>query len=109
MTGFDDRKKVQETKFAQEEQNKFKICARRRKLLALWAAEITGMDEEDSLNYAIEIVKYGIDHDSFDQVLDKLITDAAKRGAAMDKDQLTKKNAEFAELAKKQVLEQTNS
>lgn len=105
MTGFDDRKKAQERKLAQEGEINFKIEARRRKLLALWAAEMTGMNEQESLEYAIEVVKFGVENNSFEKVMKKIIDDASQRQAAIDEEQLKQKNAEFAVLAKKQVHE----
>lgn len=108
MSGFDDRKKAQEIKFVQDEENKFKIAARRRKLLALWASEMTGMNEEESLKYAIEVVQFGLQNENLDKVIEKLINDAAERNAALDEEQLRAKNAEFAEIAKKQVMAQQN-
>lgn len=105
MSGFEDIKKAQETKFIQEETVSFKIDARRRKLLALWAAEITGMSEEQSLDYAMSIVKYGIEDESPSAVINKIIEDAADRGALIDEDQLRAKNLEFSDLARRQLSE----
>ena len=46
MSGFDDRKKCQEAKFAHDAELRFKAEARRNKLLGLWAAEQMGLSEE---------------------------------------------------------------
>ena len=44
MTTFDDRQKAFETKFAHDEEMRFRILARRGKLIGLWAAEKLGKD-----------------------------------------------------------------
>ena len=43
MNTFDDRKKGFESKFAHDEELRFKATARRNKLLGLWAAEKQGL------------------------------------------------------------------
>ncbi len=106
MTGLDERKKAQEQKFAQDGENTFKINARRRKMLGLWASEKTGMNEIDSLEYAMDIVKFGVDHDDFTKVSEKIIADSKKRGVEIDLEELSKKNAEFAAIARKQIIDQ---
>lgn len=53
MSNLDGREKAFENKFAHDQDTKFKIEARRNKLLGLWAAELMGKDGEA---YAKEVV-----------------------------------------------------
>jgi len=106
MTGFDNRKKAEEAKFAHEGEIKFKIDARRRKLLGLWAAEATGRGEESSLEYALEIVKFGVQDKNFGAVINKIVEDAAARDSILTKEEVEAKNREFAIIAEKQIIEQ---
>src|SRR5690554_3822636 len=56
MSGFDDRKKGRENKFAHDQEMEFRIMARRNKLLGLWAAELLGKSGEEAEAYAKEVV-----------------------------------------------------
>ena len=42
MSSFEDRKKILKTKFAHDEELKFKVNSKRNKYLGEWAAEIFG-------------------------------------------------------------------
>ena len=57
MSGFDKRREGYESKFAHDEELKFKATARRNKLLGLWAAEKLGISAEAADAYAKEVVK----------------------------------------------------
>jgi len=103
MTGFDSRKKAEEAKLTHEGELNFKIDARRRKLLGVWAGEQMGKNEETSLEYALEIVKYGIQDKEPKAVMNKIIEDAKARDAEISLEDLEQKNREFAEIARKQI------
>ena len=45
MSSFDDRENAFEAKFAHDEETRFRILARRDKLIGLWAANKLGKDE----------------------------------------------------------------
>ena len=49
MALFDDRKKGQENKYAHDQEMRFKIAARRNKLLGLWLAEMFGLTGEAAM------------------------------------------------------------
>lgn len=57
MTQFDNREKAFEAKFAHDEELKFKVAARRNKLLGLWAAELLELEGSDAENYAKDVIK----------------------------------------------------
>ena len=48
MTTFDDRERAFETKFAHDEEMKFRITARRNRLLGEWAARQMGLSEAEA-------------------------------------------------------------
>ena len=56
MSTFDERKKAFEDKFAYDSEIKFKVEARRNKLLALWASELLGKNESETQNYIKEVI-----------------------------------------------------
>ncbi|GGH32703.1 hypothetical protein GCM10007036_44800 [Alsobacter metallidurans] len=57
MTTFDKREQGFESKFAHDEELRFKATARRNKLLGLWVAEKLGKTGPDAENYAREVMK----------------------------------------------------
>jgi hypothetical protein len=61
MTTFDRREEAFETKFAVDEQLRFKTEARRNKLLGLWAASLLGKQGEAAATYAREVVAADVD------------------------------------------------
>jgi len=104
MTDLENRQKAFENKFAHDEETKFKISARRRKLLGLWAAETMGMNEENSLDYALNIVKLGIEDQKSGAVIDKIFNDLKSANKDISLEAVKNKNFEFEETAKKQIL-----
>ena len=105
MSSFNDREKAFENKFAQESVVKFKIASRRRKLLGLWAGEKLGLGEEESLNYAKEIVSFGLEDTTSGAVIKKIATDAKTAGINISEAEIRTKNSEFEIIATKQITE----
>lgn len=64
MNTFSDRQKSQEAKYAFDEENKFRILARRNRLLGEWAASLLGKTEEESVLYSRSIVDAGVRGDA---------------------------------------------
>ncbi len=106
MTMFEERERAHENRFAYDEEVRFKITSRRRKLLGLWAAERIGFGDEESLKYALEIVNYGIDDKKPGAVINKIIQDAEKAGVELKETEVRIKNSEFDIIAAKQILEE---
>ena len=78
--GFKDREKGFESKFAHDEEMRFKVMNRRNKLLGLWAAAEMGKSGADAETYAKAVVAADFeeagDNDVFRKVRGDL--DAAK-------------------------------
>ena len=72
MSEFDKRREGYESKFAHDEELKFRATARRNKLLGLWAAEKLGLSGTAVDDYAKEVVKSDFeeagDHDVFRKI-----------------------------------------
>lgn len=109
MSAMDDRKKVMENKFFRDEEMHFKVISRRRKLLGLWAAGIMHLSEEESLEYALEIVKYGIENSQSGAVVSRIITDIKAKGFDVSETEVREKMVELEEYAAKQILEEYNN
>jgi hypothetical protein len=72
MTTFDKRKDAYESKFARDEELKFKATARRNKLLGLWAAEKLGKSGEEADAYAREVIRSDMEEAGDDDVFRKV-------------------------------------
>ncbi|MDC3093338.1 DUF1476 domain-containing protein [Paracoccaceae bacterium] len=86
MSTFDERKDGFENKFAHEQNITFKIEALRNKLLGTWAAELKGLDEDETQQYIKDVVKSDLreagDEDVFRKLkhdLDGLVDEQAIR------------------------------
>ena len=101
MTSFDDRENAFESKFAHDEDMKFKAAARCHKLTGLWAAELLGKSGDDAAAYAIEVVKADFEEPGHEDVVRKLLGDLA--GEATE-DEIRAKMAEMTVVAKEQLM-----
>jgi hypothetical protein len=104
MSGFDDRKKGQEAKFAHDAELRFKAEARRNKLLGLWAAEQMGLSEEHAKEYAGEVVAADFAEAGDEDVFRKVAADLKAKGASVSDDMLRKKMVELVGTAREQIL-----
>jgi hypothetical protein len=75
MNTFDDRKKSFESKFAHDEELRFKATARRNKLLGQWAAEKLGLSGDAATAYAKEVVAADFEEAGDDDVVRKVVGD----------------------------------
>ena len=75
MTGFDDREKAYENKFAHEGKVDFAVEARCSKLYGLWAAKQLGLDGDNAHTYAKEVVEANLEEPGFEDVLRKVQKD----------------------------------
>ena len=91
MTTFDERKKGFESKFAHDQELKFKAEARRNKLLAAWAADKLGLSGDDAVAaYAKEIQRADFEEAGDDDVFRKLRADFDAKGVTVSDDDLRK-------------------
>ena len=72
MTTFDKRKDAYESKFARDEELRFKATARRNKLLGLWAAEKLGKSGDEAHAYAREVIRSDIEEAGDEDVFRKI-------------------------------------
>ena len=75
VSTFDERKDAFENKFAHEQNVTFKIEALRNKLLGAWAAELKGLDEDETEQYIKDVVKSDFQEAGDEDVFRKLQDD----------------------------------
>ena len=84
MTGFNDRERAEEAKFALDEETAFRIAARRNRLLGLWAAEKMGLTAEETDAYAKSVVQADFEEAGDEDVIRKLLGDLTGAGIEID-------------------------
>ncbi len=82
MMAFDDRKNAFETKFALDEELRFRATARRNRLLGLWAAERLGKSGPEAEAYARSVVAADFEEPGDEDVIRKVRGDL--EAAALD-------------------------
>jgi len=103
MSGFDDRKKAQEGKFAHDQETLFKATARRNKLLGLWAAGKIGLSGEAAEAYAKEVVKADFEEKGDEDVFRKVKADLDAKSAGVSEHQIRREMETLLQTALEQV------
>jgi hypothetical protein len=108
MTTLDDRERAFETKFAHDEEMKFRVAARRNRLLGEWAARQMGLSDAEADSYAKDVVRSDFeeagDHDVVRKVLGDLTAAGIETDEASAQEALRNKEIE----ARRQIIESTN-
>ena len=88
MATFDKRKEGYESKFARDEELRFKSTARRNKLLGLWAAEKLGKSGDDAQTYAREVIRADMQEAGDEDVFRKIRADFDAAGVQQSDHQI---------------------
>jgi hypothetical protein len=107
MTTFNEREKAFEKKYEHDQDLKFKVSARKNKLLGLWAAGLMGKGGADAEAYAKEVVIADLDRPGDSDVIEKLVKDLAAAGKPMEDHSIRKQAERLAEAAKEQIMKET--
>src|SRR5215210_2208050 len=108
MGTFNDRERAFETKFAHDEEMKFRIVARRNRLLGEWAARQMGLSEAESDSYAKDVVRSDFEEAGDHDVVRKVLGDLTAAGVECDQASVQEalRNKEIE--ARRQIIEATN-
>lgn len=106
MSGFNEREKDFENKYAHDEKLAFKIEARCSKLFGLWVAEKIGLSGAEAQDYALEVVNANLEKPGYDDVLDKVSKDLAAKNIDLSRHSLEVQINKLAEEARKQVMQE---
>jgi hypothetical protein len=100
---FEKREKGFEAKWAHDEELRFKVYARRNKLLGLWAAGEMGIKGSVADAYAKEVVAADFEKPGEEDVFEKLRRDFDAKGIAVSDHLIRKKMADLLDEAKSQI------
>jgi hypothetical protein len=103
MAGIDDRQKGFESKFALDEELRFKANARRAKLLGLWAAEKLGKSGEAADEYAKSVVMADFEEAGDEDVFRKVRKDFDAAGIDQSDHQIRRTMDELMATAVEQI------
>ena len=108
MTTFDDRERAFENKFAHDEEMRFRIAARRNRLLGAWAARLMGLTEAEAESYAKDVVRSDFEEAGEHDVIRKVLGDLTSAGVDTDEEKVREalRNKEIE--ARRQIIEASN-
>jgi hypothetical protein len=101
MTSLNDREKAFENKYALDQEMKFRIIARRNKLLGQWAGALLGKADIDA--YAKEVVAADFEEAGEEDVVRKVAADLAAGGISHSAEDVRVKMIELLAVASEQV------
>ena len=105
MTQFDDRERAFETKFAHDEELKFRVIARRNRLLGEWAAGKMGLSEAETASYAKDVVRADFEEAGDGDVIRKVLGDLTSAGVETSEAEI-KQTLDHKEVeAKRQIMD----
>jgi hypothetical protein len=108
MTQFDDRERAFEAKFAHDEEMRFRITARRNRLLGEWAARQMGLTSAEAESYAKDVIRADFEEAGDEDVIRKVLGDLTAAGVESDEDKI-REALKFKEVdARRQIIEASN-
>jgi hypothetical protein len=105
MTQFDDRQRAFESKFAHDEEMKFRLVARRNRLLGEWAAAKMGLSEEETSSYAKDVIRADFEEAGDEDVIRKVLGDLTSAGIETNESEIRETLDHKTAEAKRQLIE----
>ena len=108
MTQPDDREQELDSGFAQDEEMRFRITARRNRLLGEWAARKMGLSEVETESYAKDVVRSDFENSGEHDVIRKVLGDLTSAGVECDEEKVAEALRNQAIEARRQIIEALN-
>lgn len=108
MSGFDDREKAFENKFAHDAEMQFKADARCNKYLGLWLATRFGLEGAEADDYAKTVIASDLKEAGHEDVIEKVMLDVAKYKVDIPEAEVRAKMAEFRVQAKDELMKEAD-
>ena len=103
MSSFKDREKAFESKFAHDQELKFKATARRNKLLGQWAAEQMGLSGDAAQAYVSEVIRSDLEEPGDEDLFRKVWEDLQAKQVDLSEHQVRRQIQDLMEEAIRQV------
>jgi len=104
MSTFNDREKQFEAKFQHDQELRFKVTARRNRLLGEWAGSLMGLSGDDLKKYAAEVVQSDFAKPGDEDVLQKVLDDLQDKNVQVSRHRVRKQMDDLLIEAKNQVM-----
>ena len=104
MTDFKDRERGEETKYAFDQETRFKITARRNRLLGNWAAGKMGLTDEETDAYEKAVVQADFEEVGDEDVIRKVYGDLTTADCDVDEADVRAKLDECEIEARRQFM-----
>lgn len=98
-----ERERDFESRYAHDQELRFRIEARRNKLLGLWAAAKLGYTEDAATDYAQAVIKSAFERAGDEDVFDKIRKDFDAAGVEQSDHQIRRTMVELLAEAEEQV------
>ena len=105
MSTFDDRERAFESKFAHDEEMKFRLIARRNRLLGEWAAHKMGLSEAERESYTKDVIRADFEEAGDEDVIRKVLGDLTAAGIDTSDDEIRQALQQNAFEAKRQLID----
>lgn len=106
---FEDRERNYEAKWAHDEDIRFRVVARRNKLLGLWAAERMGLVGPAAESYANALLDLEVRGGRDEDIARKVIEDMTAHRIATSDHAIRRRMEELLALATEQVMHERKS
>ena len=100
---FDERERGFESKFKLDQENRFKVEARRNKKLGLWVAGKLGYDDSAAEAYAREVVRVDLEKAGDADVVEKVLVDLSEADVGVGELEIRRKMVRLAAEAYQEV------
>ena len=104
MPSFADREREFETRFAHDQEFRFRVTARRNRLLGLWAAGQLGLLGEAAEAYGKRVVDAQFEPGGDRSVIDKVVADLGAKDPTITAARVRFELEHFAQQARRQLL-----
>ena len=108
MASFNDREKTFERKFEHDQELRFKVTARRNRLLGIWAAKELGLPESEHDAYAKSVVMADFDKPGDSDVVEKVLKDFSAKGIEMSEHRLRSHMDDLMKAARQQIMNEAS-
>ena len=108
MTQFDERERAFEAKFAHDEDMKFRVIARRNRLLGEWAAQKMGLSDVEADSYAKDVIRADFEEAGDVDVIRKVLGDLTSAGVDCDEETIREALGHKDVEARRQIIEASN-
>ena len=104
MNTFDEREKAFEAKFKQDEFLKFKLTAKRNKLLGEWASQV--LQKKNPQEYIKEVRESNLEKPGDEDIIEKLLKDFSSNNQEITREELLQKFNECENKAKEELMQE---